>query len=184
MHERKQEQRVHSTDRRYGREQEQEELQQTLQAPSKKFDLRPVSLQEVVTEEELGRVQDRPCTMCRERHRERADARVTIAARADRRREEEVAASTAQRARTMKHLVVDLAAQKSYQRVPGHVRVRSTEARRVDYPDMRVSRVAQEVAAAPILDDAQDRTRPSRTPVSRARPSATPEWEVIFGEFQ
>jgi len=122
--------------------------------------------------------------MCRERHRERADARATTAARADRLHEEEVAASIAQRARMMKHLVVDLAAQKSYQRMPGHVRVRTTEARRVDYPDMRVSRVAQEVVAAPILDDAQDRTRPSRTLASRARPSATPEWEVIFGEFQ
>ena len=65
MHERKQEQRVHSTDRRHGREQEQEELRQGLQASSEKFDLRAVSLQEVVTEGELVRVQERPCAMCR-----------------------------------------------------------------------------------------------------------------------
>jgi len=175
MYEKKQEQQVHSTKRRHGREQEQEELQQSLQASSEKFDLRAVSIQETVTEGELVRVQERPCAMCRERHRERAEARAAIAARADRHRMEEVAASTAQQARTMQRLGVGLAAQKSYQRVAGHVRVRSTEASRVDYPEKRISKIALEVAATPLLGDAQERPRPSRTPASRPRPSVAPE---------
>jgi len=175
LHERKYEQQVHSTNRRHGREQEQEELQQSLQASSEKFNLQAISLQDVVTEEELVRVQERPYAMYRERHCERAEARAAIATRADRHREEVVAASTAQQARTMQRLVVGLTAQETNQRVAEHVRVRGTEARRIDFPDKRISKVALEVATAPSLGDAQERPRPSRTPTSRLHPSVAPE---------